>query len=171
MNSAQRNSYVREQITKTLIDMLEEQPIDSISISVLTDKAGVGRVSFYRNYNSKEDILRQESIRLIQAWGEQYDHSPTEAFESQFLNLFDFIRHNRRFYTILYKANLSMILMETIVKVVNPVEEPNNTAAYIKSFWAYGIFGWVNEWISRGMPESGDQMNKMLMAMQQGTVK
>ena len=61
--------------------------------------------------------------------------------------------------------------METIVKMVNPVEEPNNTAAYIKSFWAYGIFGWVNEWISRGMPESGDQMNEMLMAMQQGTVK
>ncbi len=168
MNSTQRNSYVREQITKTLIDMLEEQSLDRISIRTLTDQAGVGRVSFYRNYESKEDILRQESERLIRLWGEQYDHAPTEAFESQFLNLFDFIKHNSRFYRILYRAGLSTILMETIVRVVNPGEEPNNTAAYIKSFWSYGIFGWVNEWIRRDMPESGDQMNAMLMAMQQG---
>ncbi len=72
------------------------------------------------------------------------------------------------FYQVLYKAGLSRILMETIVSTIRPEDELSNAGAYIKSFWAYGIFGWVNEWICRGMPESGDEMDAMLKAMQPG---
>lgn len=32
--------------------------IEDISISELCDNAGIGRASFYRNFHSKEDILR-----------------------------------------------------------------------------------------------------------------
>ena len=32
--------------------------IEDISISELCDNAGIGRASFYRNFDSKEDILR-----------------------------------------------------------------------------------------------------------------
>ena len=69
MNNEQKNSYVRQQITDTLIGMLKEKSIQEISVSDLTDRAGVGRVSFYRNYADKEDVLRQESARLLQQWG------------------------------------------------------------------------------------------------------
>jgi hypothetical protein len=33
-----------------------------------------------------------------------------------------------------------------------------NLEAYMKSFWAYGIYGWLLEWIRRGMPESGKEL-------------
>ena len=65
MNNEQKNTYVKRQITNALLFLLKEKPLSDISVSELTDKAGIGRVSFYRNYQSKEDILREESDRLI----------------------------------------------------------------------------------------------------------
>ena len=69
MNNEQKNTYVKRQITDALLSLLKEKPLSDISVSELTDKAGIGRVSFYRNYQSKEDILREESDRLIREWG------------------------------------------------------------------------------------------------------
>ena len=34
--------------------------------------------------------------------------------------------------------------------------------AYTKSFIAYGTYGWIEEWINRGMQESAGAMAEML---------
>ena len=70
-------SYVRSQILKTLLEMMLVDNFDSITISRLTAKAEVGRASFYRKYQTKEDVLRQEAERLnmdnrmAQTWHER----------------------------------------------------------------------------------------------------
>ena len=107
MNNAQKNSYVKKQITATLIDLLKKKSLSEISISELTDKAGIGRVSFYRNYQDKEDILKEESNRLIREWGKLYESNPESAPETLFPSLFDFYRDHKDFYTTLYNAGLS----------------------------------------------------------------
>ena len=159
MNNEQKNTYVKKQITATLIDLLKKKSLPEISISELTDKAGIGRVSFYRNYQSKEDILKEESNRLIKEWGKLYESNPESAPETLFPSLFDFYRDHREFYTTLYNAGMSSIMMETIVGTIQITPDMNNLEAYIKSFWAYGIYGWLLEWIKRGMPESGKELS------------
>ena len=159
MNNEQKNTYVKKQITATLIDLLKKKSLSEISISELTDKAGIGRVSFYRNYQSKEDILKEESNRLIKEWGKLYESNPESAPETLFPSLFDFYRDHREFYTTLYNAGMSSIMMETIVGTIQITPDMNNLEAYIKSFWAYGICGWLLEWIKRGMPESGKELS------------
>ena len=166
MNNMERSSYVREQITRTLIEMLGSRKLEDITVRDLTDRAGVGRVSFYRNIADKEDILRQESDRLLKQWGHAYEANPTSSPETLFPSLFDFLLDNKDFYTVLYHAGLSDILMETIIKTLNPGAEAVSAAAYAKAFVAYGIFGWVNEWISRGMKESGEEMTALFQALQ-----
>ena len=159
MNNEQKNTYVKKQITATLIDLLKKKSLPEISISELTDKAGIGRVSFYRNYQSKEDILKEESNRLIKEWGKLYESNPESAPETLFPSLFDFYRDHREFYTTLYNAGMSSIMMETIVGTIQITPDMNNLEAYIKSFWAYDIYGWLLEWIKRGMPESGKELS------------
>ena len=53
-----RNAYVIEHITDSLLKLLRDKPIGDISISELCDLAGIGRASFYRNFESKEEIGR-----------------------------------------------------------------------------------------------------------------
>lgn len=48
------NALVIECITTALLEMMRKQSFDSITITDLTKRAGVGRVSFYRNFTSKK---------------------------------------------------------------------------------------------------------------------
>ena len=158
MNNEQKNTWVKRQITAALLDLLREKKLADRSVSELTEMAGVGRVSFYRNYQTKEDILRAESDRLIQEWGKLYEANPESAPETLFPSLFDFYREHRDFYTTLYEAGMSTIMMDTIISTIQITPEMPNLEAYMKSFWAYGIYGWMLEWIKRGMHESGSEL-------------
>ena len=161
MNNEQKNTYVKKQITAALLDLLKEKPLSDISISELTNKAEISRVSFYRNYQNKEDILKEESDRLIKEWGMLYESNPESAPEALFPSLFDFYRDHRDFYTTLYNAGMSSIMMETIISTIQITPEMQNLEAYMKSFWAYGIYGWMLEWIKRGMQESGKELRTL----------
>ena len=158
MNNEQKNTYVKRQIKTALLELLKEKSISDISITELTQKAQIGRVSFYRNFQTKEDILREESDRLINEWGRLYEMNPESAPETLFPSLFDFYREHKEFYTILYHAGMTSVMQETILNAIKITPEMANIEAYMKSFWAYGIFGWMIEWIKRGMPESGREL-------------
>ena len=51
------NIRVKSNITKALFRLMHEKSFSDISITELIRDAGVARVSFYRNYDSKEDVL------------------------------------------------------------------------------------------------------------------
>ena len=74
----------------------------------------------------------------------------------------DFHRTHKEFYTILYHAGMTSIMQETILNAIQITPEMANTEAYMKSFWAYGIFGRMIEWMKRGMPDSGRELLKFL---------
>ena len=167
MNNEQKNTYVKKQITTALLALLKEKSLSDISVSELTNKAEIGRVSFYRNYQSKEDILKEESDRLIKEWGRLYESNPASAPETLFPSLFDFYRDHRDFYTTLYNAGMSSIMMETIIGTIQITPEMQNLEAYMKSFWAYGIYGWMLEWIKRGMQESGKELSTLFSLARQ----
>ena len=51
------NLKVRRAITDALFSLMKESELSRISIAEIIRKASVARVSFYRNYDSKEDVL------------------------------------------------------------------------------------------------------------------
>ena len=62
---------------------------------------------------------------------------------------------------------MSSIMMETILSTIQITPEMQNLEAYMKSFWAYGIYGWLLEWIKRGMPESGKELRSLFSLARQ----
>lgn len=73
------NALVIECITTALLEMMRKQSFDSITITDLTKRAGVGRVSFYRNFTSKKEILARYLDKLLQEWGSEFEskHDPS----------------------------------------------------------------------------------------------
>lgn len=167
MNNEQKNTYVKRQMTAALLRLLKEKNFADISVSELTSAAKVGRVSFYRNYRNKEDVLKSESDRLVKEWGELYESNPESQPETLFPSLFDFYRAHKDFYLTLYNAGMSSVIMETIVKTIQITPEMPNLEAYMKSFWAYGIYGWMFEWIKRGMKEDGAERLSLFLSHNQ----
>ena len=53
----QSNQIARECMVSALMQLLETKPLSTISVTEITKKAGVSRMTYYRNYHSKEEIF------------------------------------------------------------------------------------------------------------------
>lgn len=49
--------FLKECTADALLKLLRERNIDEITISEITDLADVGRVTFYRYFKKKEDLI------------------------------------------------------------------------------------------------------------------
>lgn len=54
----ERNRPSYESICSAMLDLLEEQPLDTISVTDLTKRAGVSRTSFYRYFETTYDVVQ-----------------------------------------------------------------------------------------------------------------
>lgn len=167
MNNQEKNTYVKKHILRALLEMIQTEDFSSIAVSTLVSKAGVGRASFYRNFTSVEDVLRQESDRLKSESGLTFSGESPEDYQNMLIGLLDFYKSHADFYTSLYKAGLSNLIMETIIGSFDIAPELPNPMAYLNSSLAYMAYGWVIEWIKRGMQESGTELALMIESAQQ----
>ena len=144
MNPQEKNTYVKQQITKALISLMKKKKITDISISEICDKAQVGRASFYRNYDSKEEVIEKHTEFLIRSWADQMDMDPGANIYNFFASLFKHFQDNSGFYRILYKQNMSPMILNAIRKKLNVIPDTEPAVLYSSAFTAYGIFGWID---------------------------
>ena len=62
------------------------------------------------------------------------------------------------FYLLIYQQGLSELIYETIRQAAKIEEAQNNVERYVKSMTAGMIFGWVDEWLRQGMPETPEEI-------------
>ena len=161
MNNQEKNTYVRTQLLTTLLDMMKKEDFNSISISSLVAEAKVGRASFYRNYSTKEDILRDEAERLNKELELiRKDDNPYDV-RLKLIRTLDFYKAHEDFYSTLYKAGQTKIIQDSIVNEEAISKDNSVVRAYISSAFSYLIYGWIIEWIKRGMKETSDEIIAM----------
>lgn len=164
LSNEMRNSYVLNQITEAMIDLLKEKEMNNISISELCDKAQIGRTSFYRNFDSKEAIVEFIIERKIDEWDSSRKKESEEGVSQFFGQLTGHLKENEELYLLLEKRGLLQLLLNVLIKKTGPTKEDSNIWAYTKAFIAYGTFGWLQAWISRGMQESAEEMTQLLLS-------
>lgn len=59
MSNKESNRMTRECLQTALITLMGQKPFDKITVSELVRRSGVSRTAFYRNYNTKEEILNE----------------------------------------------------------------------------------------------------------------
>ncbi len=155
-SNAYRNRYVIQHITDALINLMASRPFQEISISEICQKAEVGRASFYRNYKSKQDVLAKHLTVLIEEWGEEFEAHGTPSYFSESL-LKHYYKH-KNFYLLLYRHGLSDMIYETIRSALKITDAASNIERYSKSMFAGMLFGWIDEWLRQGMPETPDEI-------------
>lgn len=164
MGNAERNSYVKTQITEATIQLFNEKELAEISISEIISKAKVSRNSFYRNFTDKTDVILQHLRRLYSEW-ERALHSNGEVSNNElYASLFGHIKSNSEFYLLLKRGGLFHLLLTVLNEQNGAQTSDDNLWAYIKSYVTYGTFGWIEEWINRGMQESADEMMVLLQS-------
>lgn len=160
-------SYVKEKITKSLLSLMEKEIYREITVLEIVQNAQVGRASFYRNYTDKDDVIRQHINWLIEDWKKDFDENHKTDFA---VSLWDHFYVNKEFYLLIYRSNLSYLLYECIKKQCGLNVKQENIHSYITSWYAGGIFGWIDEWITRGMNEPPTEMIRLYKEFEQKNI-
>ena len=60
-----RLAKTKESLLEALIRMLEEVPLESITVSDLCKEAGINRTTFYKYYSVPEDVITEVAERIL----------------------------------------------------------------------------------------------------------
>lgn len=150
-------THVRTQVTAALLRLMETRAYPTISVSDLASAAQVSRSSIYRNFADKDDILRQYLKRQMEEWRRDFEAEPGQDLSDSLLRHF---YARRDFYLLLYRSGLSWMLYESIQAACGLTPDLPPAAAYGAAAIAGALFGWADEWLSRGMRETPDELKR-----------
>ena len=161
MSSAEANQLSRECLQLALIQLMGKMPFDKITVTELVKFSGVSRQTFYRNYKSKEDILKEMSeeikCKLLDTMVSDKYRGDGYAW---FYDLFQFIRDNRDLVELLYKGD---IIRKNVLGFIPPGyqsvwDSADEDEKYVLIAYEGGLDAIVEKWFLAGMRESVDTM-------------
>ncbi len=162
MGNSERNSFVCDAIEKATVRLLADRELADINVSQIVAEAQVSRNSFYRNYASKEDVLLSRVRTLLGAWQAGWEASGFDSGAAMYGSLFTHLKDHADLYLLLERRSLSHLLLQVLLEQTGPRPDLDNMWAYTTAFISYGTYGWIREWMRRGMQESAESMAELL---------
>lgn len=156
-------------IVEALCALMKEQSFHDISITAIAKKAGVSRMSFYRNFETKEDIISYYIDYMMRAYlrlSPVYEPG-SHSFKTREHIIFSlqFFKEYRDFILCLDKENLTgMFLSHINQHIAKYVKVPEGDPTYRYRLYAYAgaIYNVYIEWIKDGMSVSAEALADML---------
>ena len=160
-------------IIESLLRMMEEKPYDEISVSEICHKADLDRRTFYRNFDSKNDVLEQyviflgnEYIRALTNFNTIDGYVATKLF-------FDFWKQHFRFILQLRSSGLADFAFKRFEAFVtqyrallagsNMPGVPDKQLKYIFAYRIGGLWNAMLLWAENGAVVSPDEMANTFM--------
>lgn len=150
----ENNAITRESIEISLLQLLEKKDLKKITISELVQRAGVSRAAFYRNYDSKEEILEsifQSSIAKITKSLDGYNLK-TDLYQV-WVYLFKEVKKEAKIISLAIDYNFERLLTKAVYDFLEKRNgnSSNGAASYLNSFWSSAIVSVISKWIKDGM--------------------
>ena len=152
------NSVVRKDITEALFELMAEKHLDSITVTELVERAGVARVSFYRNFSSMDDVLRQDAQRVTEEWLESIGPGLRQQDPGAFVH--ELLRHilkEREITELFLKSDRADILRAEFNRAFGVGCEDRRESAR-RAFLAGGLFNLSYRWVLSGYDPDPDTM-------------
>ena len=157
-----RKLYVVEHIQSAMLELLEEKELYEVSVSELCDMAGVGRASFYRNFTSKEDVVKKCVYHKLTEWQNTHPFESTPSTRQFIYELFLQLEQHKDFYGLIYKRKQHEYIKDFILEATRFDPEQDLVPAYSSAYLAFFIYGWIEVWLRRGMKDSAEELAKYL---------
>ena len=154
-------AYLKECICDALIQLMKNTPADKIRIQEITDLAGVGRMTYFRYFQSKTDVLVFKLQRLWKEWTAEHPCSyPIGCYEHA-LWFFSFWYSIRPLLSLLYRQNRYDVLLQVFLQYASIVEgdfRREQYHEYHEMFFAYGMLGILIKWTVTGFQKTPEKL-------------
>ncbi len=147
---------------------MEEREIDEISVTDICKEAGYSRMAYYRNFQSKRDILRQYMRLLADEFRrealEKYPNHSSRSYEIILFGLLYF-QNIHVLAERLIQANLTSILqdgMNYYFETYVAGSESGLDRHYAMYYYSGALVNVYTFWITRGMTESPEHVAQII---------
>jgi AcrR family transcriptional regulator len=157
---------MKNYIVQGLLILMSKKSFETISISEITEKAGVDRSTYYRNFKSKEDIIRFFVKKVWHEYMLTYDKAV--SFKDHLKKLLMYYIKYKKEFLLIYKHGLTHLILDELNDFFKPISEDKNLSIEerYKIYWYAGaIYNSVLLWFSTGMKESPDKLSEMHVAL------
>ncbi len=162
--------YLKECLRESYFSLLEEKPADSISVSEIVKLAGVSRMSFYRYYQTKDDVVKQyinDSFNDFMGTVRSELIKDPQVAAAVF---FSYFRTNKLRIKVLIKQGLfhlffepfSNFLLESNLAIDSNPDIPDENLKYYYEYASAGILNLAKSWVLGEMKESDEEMALIL---------
>lgn len=157
--TAIRSQYM---IAEALFSLMKRKPFHQISVTEICEEAAIGRKTFYRNFELREDVIEFQLDLMCEEYKKELSQL---SFDQYLYHHFVYIQNNVEYFIILYKNGLSFLANQKFSSLLpytmptwsnDPIEQE-----YLSSYIIAGIEAIQRIWISRGCIESIDEVVKI----------
>ena len=170
MKENQRITVTKRMLKEGLLRLLKDEELKKIRITELCQESGVNRATFYRHYETVEDVLldleRDIAIQMFPVSG-----FPTELSQvrAKMEWVCTFVKDHADIMEILFRCNAEKDMMRRVCEFYrNYVElqirerqelrmEPD-TVRSVSAFLAGGFYCLLRQWVADGMEQSPAQI-------------
>ncbi len=134
-------------LANSLVDLLKFKNYEEITVQDIVDKAKMSRMTYYRNFDSVDDILKYYVSNITNDFVyDAYNKYDSKMFKEYMIMLFDHLYEYRDLGNVLLKANKLYFMKEEFEKlfVSNSL---NNKDKYRCSFIAGGLYNIYYNWL------------------------
>lgn len=164
-----KQNEIDRKITKALLDLMEEQEYQDISITDIVKKAGLSRVTYYRHFKTKEDVLIRYFELTKNRFNEQIkpsDDSTPANNELVILALFLFFKSNMGPNKCLRKAGLDGELLK-FLSTEFLENLPAKLDKYVAYFVAGALYNVLIHWLDNDCKDSIEEVSRPFVKLQE----
>lgn len=160
-NMDQKRSYAKARLTEAMLRLLKTKKIDEISVSELCEAAGLSRISFYRNYPSLEDILKQHFETITSSFLKDTSLNFRTTPRKEFIRyLAGHMLKHKELVSLLMENGLSYLLKEAFDEAfLRSVEIYHDPYRCYAASGAY--FNLISYWFRSGCRESPEELAEL----------
>lgn len=153
-----RTKKTQKAIKQAFLELLQQKPINKITISEITDKVDIGRGTFYIHYTDIFDlqnkIINETILDLETIFDVNYPDNREEDFHEIATRLITYISNNKNIFEILYnngdENKLALLIKKIFTQKIMKQEqlENENPKDQIEvHFFIAGLTGVIADWV------------------------
>lgn len=165
-HKTERSRFTRMCIGESIIELLQTNSFDSLSISAIAKKAGVSRMTFYYYYDSIQDSLTDYMKEIIASYLEIRKNTPGLGNFQEYSHLvfsLKFFDRYKNFFLTISRNHLHSILMDGInAFMLSYLPQEESQSLYDIYFYAGGLLNTFLKWEENGQKESAEEVAKII---------
>lgn len=170
----QRIAISKYMLKEALLRLLAKKHIDKISICELCQEAQINRTTFYRHYNTPQDVLHEIALDQIRNFFEgSLSANDTNDMEQAARKLCHFLYDHITMVQLLIRnssetdfAQLFQTFSEgflgskTVFYRGNSVD--TDTLRLMNTFFSYGMYALISQWLTENIAKTPDEIADLI---------